>query len=348
MDHLLTQVPSLLLVTDRQGCVQAISPALALLVERSPTLITGGSVDILFSQAGRVFLQTHVWPTLLKTGHLQEGYLTLRSATGANTPVIFNVTLATQAPETRCHWVFFPVKSRSLFESELIEARKRAQHLSEKLAQVNAELAAANQALEHRALAMEARNDQLDRLSQTDALTQVGNRRALQMAFDAWLQAVPSWGPHTQSVGAMLLVDVDHFKQVNDTWGHDEGDRVLVEVARLMQSRIRLNDHISRFGGEEFVVWLPGAKSESVMRVVEDIHQALGEIQVGRTQEPLTVSIGLVTWKGLDCPMDLTQWLKVADDAVYEAKRRGRNQTVVAGDGDSSQWVAVHPARARG
>ena len=343
MDPLLAQVPCLLLVTDRSGCVQAASDALTLLVERSQTELVGQSIDTLLSPAGRVFIQTHVWPTLLKTGQLLEGYLTLRSVAGTKTPVMFNVTQGVSGLDALCHWVFFAVTKREQFEAELICARKDAQELSEKLAQVNAALAAANQALEQKAATIEARNDQLDRLSQTDALTQVGNRRALESAFSMWVNAEPAWGSNAHKVGAMLLLDVDHFKQVNDTWGHDEGDRVLIEVARRMQSRVRLNDHISRFGGEEFVVWLPGAKPESVMRVVQDIHAAMGEIRIGHTGKPLTVSMGLVAWRGPECPMELAQWLKLADAAVYEAKRRGRNQTVVAGSGAVSQWIAVRP-----
>lgn len=337
MNHLLAQVPCLLLVTDLLGAIRATSAELAALAGcTTPTDLLGQPMELFLPPAGRVFLQTHVWPTLFKQGELMEGYLTLRPAPGercpGDVPVMFNAHLKAAEGEPLCHWVFFEVRSRSRFEAELIAARKNAQELSEKLAHANAALEAANLALQHKAATIEASNGLLAQLSQTDALTNVGNRRALQLAFDQWRNDLATADPCTTPKAALLLVDADHFKHVNDTWGHDEGDRVLVALAQSLRASVRSTDHISRFGGEEFVVWLPQATDDMVRRVADDIHQRVGHIQMGQGHSPLTVSIGQVTLCGPSATRDLAQWLRLADQAVYRAKALGRNQTVVVGD----------------
>jgi len=338
MNPLLADVPSLVLVTDRQGSVRAASPAWAALAGSTPAELVGQPMERFLPPAGRIFLQTHVWPTLLNQRKLLEGNLSVRPAAGTghtgDVPTMFNAHLVVTENEPLCHWVFFEVRSRSQFEAELIAARKNAQDLSEKLAQANAALEAANLALQHKAATIEANNGLLTELSQTDALTNLGNRRALQMAFDQWHNALATGDGHadTDAKAAMLLVDADHFKHVNDTWGHDAGDRVLVALAKCLRASVRSTDNVSRFGGEEFVVWLPQATEDVVRRVADDIHQRVSHIQVGQGLSPFTVSIGQVTLSGAAATHDLAQWLKLADQAVYRAKALGRNQTVAVGD----------------
>lgn len=336
MNPLLASVPCLLLVTDLQGTVHAASAAMAALAGHTPQALLGKGMELFLPSAGRVFMQTHVWPTLFNKGELLEGYLNLRLQQGPgpaiDVPVVFNAHVKAVEGQSLCHWVFFEVRSRSRFEAELIAARKSAQELSEKLAHTNAALEAANLALQHKAATIEANNGLLAHLSQTDPLTNVGNRRALQMAFDQWRNAAAATDSSTAPKAALLLIDADHFKHVNDTWGHDEGDRVLVALALSLRASVRSTDHISRFGGEEFVVWLPQATDDMVRRVADDIHQRVSRIPVGQGHSPLTVSIGLVTLCGPTATRDLAQWLRLADQAVYRAKAQGRNQTVVVGD----------------
>jgi diguanylate cyclase (GGDEF)-like protein len=128
---------------------------------------------------------------------------------------------------------------------------------------------------------------------------------------------------------AVLMLDVDFFKMVNDTYGHDIGDKVIVALAKVLKSSIREADLAIRYGGEEFVVLLSNPTDEGIMQVARKIHSAFGALsfEVG-TAESLkkTLSIGIAKF-----PTDgdtIWKCIKYADTALYEAKNSGRNKIV--------------------
>jgi two-component system, cell cycle response regulator len=130
---------------------------------------------------------------------------------------------------------------------------------------------------------------------------------------------------------ALLLVDLDHFKNVNDTWGHQVGDAALCEAARRMQSSLRSYDSLGRFGGEEFLVVVPGCTDEHVLGRANHVREALcaGPMNVGGQVVDLTGSVGgVVSRPGGD--HEPKRLLKSADDALYRAKRAGRNRVEIA------------------
>ncbi|WP_433303371.1 diguanylate cyclase [Actinoplanes sp. CA-030573] len=162
----------------------------------------------------------------------------------------------------------------------------------------------------------------------TDGLTGLRTRRYLNEVLGTEAER----RHRTGTPFAFLLVDVDHFKRVNDTYGHHAGDRVLVEVARRMREVVRSGDVIARYGGEEFAVLLPGVTPRRLEKVSHAIHRgvstapfALGD---GRLI-PVTVSIG-----GACMPRDtdaVEELTRIADQALYAAKSAGRDQVVLAG-----------------
>jgi diguanylate cyclase (GGDEF)-like protein len=124
------------------------------------------------------------------------------------------------------------------------------------------------------------------------------------------------------------LIDIDHFKTINDTYGHGVGDLVLQRVVATCKSELRASEYIGRLGGEEFAVMLPGTTRDSALEVAERIRKAIAamvvEVSAGRIQ--LTVSIGLATRTVVESSIELL--LQSADTAVYKAKASGRNRTV--------------------
>lgn len=129
----------------------------------------------------------------------------------------------------------------------------------------------------------------------------------------------------TNAPVSFAMLDVDHFKHVNDTYGHPSGDRVLKSLARLLQRRMRKTDSVGRYGGEEFAVVLPDATGEDAFRVLDEVRDAFAKIQQqhGESMFKVTLSGGVVEASGEDCPEDI---IRAADDALYRAKRGGRNQ----------------------
>jgi len=125
----------------------------------------------------------------------------------------------------------------------------------------------------------------------------------------------------------LIVADLDHFKQINDTYGHDAGDEVLVDVARRMQKELRLVDVLYRVGGEEFVVLLPRTGRPEAERIAERLREAISEHPCGG--RPLTVSLGISSSE-LDDEFDYAPAFDRADAALLEAKEHGRNRVVVA------------------
>ena len=139
-----------------------------------------------------------------------------------------------------------------------------------------------------------------------------------------------------QGTMAVAVIDLDHFKQVNDTWGHPAGDAVLRAVGTVLRETTRLGDVVGRFGGEEFVLMLPDTDADQAARVAERVRMGVADMHVAATDkrgQPVlishrTASIGIASGPG--ATSDLDDLLRLADAAVYEAKHGGRNQVRVA------------------
>jgi len=154
----------------------------------------------------------------------------------------------------------------------------------------------------------------------TDALTGLRNRTLLRSTLEQALeQSHRSRTPMT-----LLALDLDHFKEVNDTLGHDAGDDVLRRVAAMLQARIRRADQVFRIGGEEFLVLLHGTGEDMGKQFAEELRCAIESLAIP-SQQPITVSIGIANlrtsedWKG---------WMKRADENLYRAKSEGRNRVI--------------------
>jgi two-component system, cell cycle response regulator len=175
------------------------------------------------------------------------------------------------------------------------------------------------------------------RQAAVDPLTGLLNRRSL---ADIISEKVIAGEPV-----AVLFLDIDHFKSVNDRFGHATGDIVLKEVADCLKRGMRSGDHCGRYGGEEFVLLAPGIVSEQAYRMAERHRTAIASLRVAELgdQHRVTVSIGVAVFEaeGGETSDDL---LERADTALYMAKTTGRNRVVVARDGGAS----VMPAKAAG
>ena len=162
-------------------------------------------------------------------------------------------------------------------------------------------------------------------LAVTDQLTGLNNRRYMMGQLDALLERISAGGDPV----SLLMLDIDHFKRVNDTWGHTLGDEVLREVAVRLASSVRAVDIPCRYGGEEFVVVMPATRLSDAARIAERIRAAIaGEpFRVGDREIAVAVCLGVSASDGVeDRPESL---IRRADEALYEAKAAGRNQVVI-------------------
>lgn len=169
---------------------------------------------------------------------------------------------------------------------------------------------------------VEQLNDELQVMSRIDGLTGLYNRRYWQERFDFTFKLAKR---QNKSITAMML-DIDHFKKVNDTFGHQAGDKVIKTLAGVIRKSVRETDLAGRYGGEEFAIVLCDADANNAINVAERIRKLSEAQQVEHDGNIIrfTVSIGLAEY----CPECGTsmQWLELADQALYDAKQNGRNQ----------------------
>ncbi len=156
----------------------------------------------------------------------------------------------------------------------------------------------------------------------TDALTGAANRKA----FDTTIRKLAGDAMNSGDGLALLMVDADRFKRVNDTWGHQVGDEILRHIAAALKESVRGGDVVALYGGEEFAVILPRTDADSAVSVAENIRRTLLRqplyLNVAPPLDAITVSIGVSCYEPGD---PLTEWIGRADSALYQAKEAGRN-----------------------
>jgi diguanylate cyclase (GGDEF)-like protein len=182
-----------------------------------------------------------------------------------------------------------------------------------------------NEILKKKNALITKQSKKLELLATRDSLTELSNRRD----FLEKAEQEKTRFKRTNRRFTLIMLDIDHFKNVNDTYGHECGDKVLVGVARILEKTLRAQDILARWGGEEFICLLPetkvdGAKhvAEKIRTTVETLRQDCNDISIS-----VTVTLGICEYKGLS---SIKECIRRADAALYKGKKQGRNQVVIS------------------
>lgn len=172
---------------------------------------------------------------------------------------------------------------------------------------------------------LQERNAELSQKASCDPLTGMANRRAFEGRYqEEWTRA-RRYRQHF----SLISVDIDFFKRVNDTYGHDAGDRVLSAVGNLLRTGIRPSDFAARMGGEEFLLLLPGTDVEEARNVAERLRKGVSSLVLGEEFcEPVTASFGIASSEEIEDPDGEHDLLRLVDRRLYAAKHSGRNRVV--------------------
>ncbi len=183
--------------------------------------------------------------------------------------------------------------------------------------QKNEELASLNKNLE---LKVKERTIELEQMASTDLLTSLINRRELLRLFEHEMSVYKRYKNNL----SIAILDIDHFKKVNDTYGHLEGDNVLIGVAQTLKACVRESDIVGRYGGEEFLIVMPQTSTEDARHIIERCRAGVEDLITGESKIKVTISAGITAVK--DDNVEST--IVVADDNLYKAKLSGRNLIV--------------------
>ena len=300
-----------ILTLDAKGAILSFNGAAARIWGYETQEVVGQNISLLIAECSFFALEGFVAPSLSRGETEQKAAMREgqgRRKDGAVFPLEFSFGFAAQQDGPVYVCVLRDVTERREHERQREESKRR---LEQQIARVN-----------EQAAELEAANAQLAALATTDGLTGIKNHRAFQERLNADFERCARYN-HPLS---LLLIDVDKFKQFNDTFGHPAGDEVLKRVAQTIQAASRAADFVARYGGEEFVVVLPDTDAPGAIEAGERICRAVAE--QSWEQRGITVSIGAVTLT--PATQNPAEMVESADKSLYLSKERGRNRVTFA------------------
>lgn len=244
---------------------------------------------------------------IIELVHAEQEKIALKKSNNMNNVLVIGGTLIVLAFILSLVLSIWIKKKFYLYEKKIIRKNIKLKELNEQL----------EKKVKERTIKLEASNTKLDRLAKTDALTQTHNRYFFMECLDAEVKRYYRY----HSVFSLIMFDLDYFKQINDTYGHQKGDEILIEVSRLVKQSLRDSDGLFRFGGEEFMVILPHTQLDEAYEIADRMRLLIEKSDFG-LQTPTTISVGVVTFTDGD---SVDSVISKVDTLLYHSKDEGRN-----------------------
>ncbi|MBZ9539851.1 GGDEF domain-containing protein [Modicisalibacter tunisiensis] len=309
--------PCGLLITSPEGQVMAANQRLHDWLG-APRL-AGDALEAWLTPSARTLIHWHVVPQLEQACQAEEVHLALKTARGSEIPVLCGIERREVDGRAQWHWALMPIRRKSRLERELIQARRTTERALQDKVTAVAELEALKAELEAHRRELLEKNRHLEHWAYSDALTRLKNRRAFNETLTAWLKEAEDAEGEPLT---LALMDIDHFKAINDRHGHPAGDEILQQLAGLMRATFRDHDAIFRVGGEEFAVLLHEADARQAGSAMERLRRAVAA-HTWSIDADVTLSVGLADRQVRD---SFDSLFVRADHALYRAKRYGRNR----------------------
>lgn len=305
------------------GIIKTANQTLLTMLGYERNEMLGRHIESTMSVTNKLFFHTYFYPYIQLYGHVDEMYFSFRTSDQQDVPVLLNGVRQTRNGESVIDCVVVVMRKRIEHEKDIMNTKTKLQELYQATNEANKELERLHEEYKVKQQALIKVNDQLETMASTDLLTGLKNRRFFQ---DKMLENLALFREN-QHVFSLLVVDIDHFKNINDTYGHPIGDLVLGNLAGLLQSVSRSTDVVARYGGEEFVIILPDCDREQASVTAERYRSQVASADWGEYN--ITVSIGAATVSQEDTDQSLFQ---KADKALYASKTGGRNRVTHAAE----------------
>lgn len=318
MDKRVQDAPCGILSLNLDGIILEANPRFRSWMMFDEKDLLGKSLDILLSKASKMLFHTYFYPTLHVEGTIEEFFIYLTNQAGDSIPFLLNANEQIRNEETVIEIILIQMKKRIHYEMELRTIQENMKKAYQEQENAYDELTQLHQEIQTTQEELIEMNQELIKLSNTDKLTLLPNRHY----FENELTHQINLWHHYQKPLSLAMLDIDHFKKVNDTYGHLTGDQVLASLATLLKNDLPKKATLARYGGEEFICILP---NHSLAEATE-----IGQGFIEKTSKHswelvphLTISVGVAMMQSKDTK---ETFLERADQALYASKNNGRNQ----------------------
>lgn len=317
MEERFKNAPCGFLSIDYEGYIVAVNDTFLIEMNYEQDELVGKHVEIICRPPARMIFHSYFYPTIHLYGKVRELFVKLMKKSGEEVPFILNARRFEAEAAYRVDIVMLPMIKRMEYEQVLRQTKVKVEEILKEKEAAHQELQALYAEIKEKKIEVENMNEHLVVLSNTDKLTNIPNRRY----FHHRLDEIVFEYEKTQKPFSLMMMDIDHFKRVNDRYGHQIGDRVLIQVAAILSENLPENAVVARYGGEEFVVLLPGMSENDAMATAEILKDSI-EYAHWDSVNRMTISAGIATFTEDD---DSYSIITKADQALYLSKERGRN-----------------------
>lgn len=317
MDNRLNNAPCGYMSITHEGIIAEVNQTFLEWMSYKQGELVTKHVEYLMSTANKLIFHSYFYPTINLNGHVEELFISFKDSNGFSVPYLLNARRVGRNGDEVIDCILVQMKKRIDYELELRSAKKQMEVAYLEKEQALIKLEQLHVEIEQKQTELLNINATLVELSNTDKLTGLYNRRFFQDKLEEQIALYYETG----KVFSLLILDIDYFKKVNDTFGHQVGDNVLAQLANILKTFARHEDIVARYGGEEFVIILPAADSAESMVIGEQMRHTVEDAQW--ETGGLTISMGIATFTAKDSDSTI---IKNADRALYASKEDGRNR----------------------
>lgn len=317
MDIRLRKAPCGFLSTNDKGQITEVNDTFLRWIDYSEQQLLGQHVEMLLSPTNKLMFHSYFYPAIQLRNIVEEFFISMRDSHKKTVPFLMNAKRYMRNGEEVIDYILMKMQHRLEYEREIQSLKIQAEEAYEKKSQAFDHLEQIYAEIEQKQNELMAINLGLIELSNTDKLTGLYNRRYFSQKMSEFIRAFEM--EHVQF--SLLIIDIDHFKNVNDTYGHQVGDIILEQLAQLLKEVVGEQGVVCRFGGEEFTIILIGHSQQ----VADDINKRAAAKEWPHIHK-LTVSVGMANFTEHDDEQSLIQR---ADEALYYSKAHGRNRVTI-------------------
>lgn len=319
MNQHVNEIPGGVLYLNHEANVIDINDTCLQWLQLNKEQIIGKHIESLLTIASKVMFHSYFYPTINLSNQVNELYIHMKNAQNESCAYLMNAQKVTSNEGKIIVCLLMPMNKRLDYEVELRTAKRQLEQAYQEKKEALVKLQQLHDAIEVKQQELLSVNRELLVLSNTDKLTGIANRRL----FQAHLDELEQQFKEDQKSFSLLLLDIDYFKKVNDTFGHAVGDIVLQKLAKVLTTFARPEDHVARFGGEEFVMLLPNTDIGTAQHIAEKMNQAVANSDWPEIGGGLTISVGAATYGQGSTGESIIEY---ADQALYYSKQNGRNR----------------------